>query len=161
MKVELRPMSEVEFDAYLERMIPAYAAEGAKATGMAPDAALEFARRQISGLLPDGRATPGHEFRTVVTESGKAVGILWWAERTDRDPPDLFIYDIAIDEDRRGRGLGTAAMRALQEVAARRHVAAISLHVFATNDAAIRLYERLGYESTDRGDGGLHMTKHL
>lgn len=159
--IQLRPMSDAEFDAYLEQLIPKYAREGARATGMLPEEALKFARNQISRLLPDGRRTTDHHFITVVDDCGDTAGILWFAERLDRDPPDVFIYDIVIEESRRGRGFGSASMRALEEEVARIPLNAISLHVFSTNQSAIRLYERLGYECTHRGDGGLQMTKRL
>lgn len=159
--IQLRPMSAAEYAAYLERLIPVYAKEGARATGMPEKEALEFARNQIAALLPDGHRTPSHYFHTVVDDSGNSVGILWFAERPERETPDVFIYDIVIDEAQRGRGLGSAAMRALEEEATRIGVKAISLHVFATNEGAIRLYERLGYESTRSADSGLQMTRRL
>ena len=45
--------------------------------------------------------------------------------------------------------------------AARLAAKAVSLHVFATNVPAIRLYERLGYECTRSGEGGLQMSRTL
>ena len=158
MSLTLVPMDEVEFDAYMERLIPEYAREGAKATGMPADEALEFAGKQIRALLPEGRSTLGHHFRNLVDAGGKTVGILWFAERPSKTPPDLFIYDIQVARTERGKGFGTNAIRRLGEEAPGLGAAAISLHVFETNQPAIRLYERLGYECTHRGQGGLQMS---
>ncbi len=88
MSLTLVPMSDVEFDAYLQRMIPEYAQEGALATGMPADEALEFAHVQIQELLPEGRTTAGRHFRELVESDGTIVGVLWFAERPEEEPPD-------------------------------------------------------------------------
>jgi ribosomal protein S18 acetylase RimI-like enzyme len=161
MSLTLEPMRESDFAAYLECLIPEYAAAGSEATGMPPDEALGFARRQIRELLPDGRETTGHHFMNLTGPDGTTVGILWFAERPEETPPDLFLYDINVSEDHRRKGFGSAAIRALHERASDLGAGAVSLHVFETNVAAIRLYERLGYECTHRGQGGQQMTLRL
>ena len=161
MSLTLEPMDEEDFAAYLSRLIPEYAREGAKATGMPADEALEFAGKQIRALLPEGRGTRGHHFRNLIDAGGATVGILWFAERPSKTPPDLFIYDIQVEETERGKGHGSAAFLRLRREASGLGAEAISLHVFETNSAAIRLYERLGYECIHRGKGGLQMSLRL
>ena len=52
----------------------------------------------------------------------------------------------------RGRGIGTALMRAAEALASENGFAAVELGVEDTNPDARRLYERLGYRSVARMD---------
>jgi len=74
---------------------------------------------------------------------------------------DLYVYDIVIDEARRGRGLGTAALRHVEQLARERGAAGVALSVFAHNEGSIRLYERLRYDAVEKGKGGQRMRKGL
>lgn len=55
------------------------------------------------------------------------------------------LYSIAVDPDRRGRGLGTALLRAAEEAARARNAAYMRLEVRVDDPATRRLYEREGY----------------
>lgn len=159
--MNLRPMTDREFAAYMSRMMPTYAAEGARATGMSSEEALAFAQRQLAALLPDGVRTSGHDFLVVEASPGEGVGVLWAAVQGDGDARHLFLYDIAIDEEQRGHGYGSDALEALAETARVRGLGRIVLHVFEHNAGAIRLYERLGYQTVSQRDGSRHMTLDL
>lgn len=159
--IRFEEMTDDEFDVYLAATVVEYSEEGARATGMPMDEALEKGRAQLEELLPDGRHTEGQLIRKIVTDSGEILGRLWIAIQLEESPPRLFIYDIAIDESGRGRGVGSAAMLLLEEEASRIGAEAIRLHVFTHNDGAVRLYTRLGYEVTFEGPGGMQMTKVL
>lgn len=63
---------------------------------------------------------------------------------------DGFIDDLYLLPQARGRGLGTAAMAMLEEVAAARGVQALHLEVARDNPRAEALYRRRGYGITDR-----------
>ena len=63
------------------------------------------------------------------------------------------IQTIAVAEFARGIGLGRGLMHALITAARRKHVAEVFLEVRAENTAAIRLYERTGFEVTGRRPG--------
>jgi ribosomal protein S18 acetylase RimI-like enzyme len=60
--------------------------------------------------------------------------------------PCLFVYDIHLEKEHRGRGYGKAAMRFAEEEARRRGLDRVALNVFGRNAVARRLYESLGYE---------------
>ncbi|MHC4338909.1 MAG: GNAT family N-acetyltransferase [Planctomycetota bacterium] len=159
--IALEEMTDAEYERYFQATVEGYAAEGAKATGMTREAALARAHNQIAELLPDGRHTPGQYLRSILAASGERVGIFWYATPFDKSPPQLFVYDIEIDADHRGKGLGSAAMALLEVEARRLGAEEIALHVFTHNAGAIRLYERMGYVPTFRGEGGMQMTKAL
>ncbi|HYZ29672.1 MAG TPA: GNAT family N-acetyltransferase, partial [Thermoleophilaceae bacterium] len=56
------------------------------------------------------------------------------------------VTGLAVDPRFEGRGIGRALMEALIELARRRGGRRMTLRVFAANERARRLYERLGFE---------------
>jgi len=57
---------------------------------------------------------------------------------------DFYLLAIAIDEESRGKGVGSALMDSAEERARASHAARLSLDVSAKNRGAYRLYERRG-----------------
>jgi ribosomal protein S18 acetylase RimI-like enzyme len=70
---------------------------------------------------------------------------------TVRTPDALFILDVAILPDWQGRGIGAKMLREICE-AARGAGVATRLDVFHSNGAALRLFQRLGFESVARSE---------
>ncbi|WP_205622378.1 GNAT family N-acetyltransferase [Xanthomonas arboricola] len=60
------------------------------------------------------------------------------------DNEQIYIQNIAISKDFQGKRIGTQLLKGLQADAAVRSVPLV-LSVFRTNEAALRLYERLGF----------------
>ena len=149
-QVVLRPMLPDEFVTYLDWAIDDYAAElerNVKATG---EAAQVASRASYDSLLPDGLATLGHTLLVAMDPNGgERVGVLWFGPSTD-DPAMAWIYDIMVDEEKRGRGWGRAIMRAFEGEARARGFARAGLNVYGDNHVARRLYESLGYVETAR-----------
>ena len=149
-QVVLRPMLPDEFVTYLDWAIDDYAAElerNGKATG---EAAQIASRASFDSLLPDGLATLGHTLLVATDQNGgERVGVLWFGPSTD-DPAMAWIYDIIVDEEKRGRGWGRAIMRAFEGEARARGFARAGLNVYGDNHVARRLYESLGYVETSR-----------
>jgi RimJ/RimL family protein N-acetyltransferase len=81
----------------------------------------------------------------VAEEDGAIVGRLSVAR--DPHPASEHVADLGlmVARDHRRRGTGTALMEAAEEWARRAGVRKLELHVFPYNEAAIALYERLGY----------------
>jgi GNAT superfamily N-acetyltransferase len=80
----------------------------------------------------------------ILDADGRPVGVLWVAPHPRR-PAAGWVYDIEVDEDRRGQGFGRAAMLAAEDVARSEGWTAIGLNVFGRNARARALYESLGY----------------
>lgn len=78
-------------------------------------------------------------------ESGKIRRRIWLALKPNNKG---FIYDIKIREDCRGRGFGKQAMEDIEKVGREFDIKSIGLHVFAYNQIARSLYEKLGYKET-------------
>ena len=145
-EVELLPMSESEFQSYLERAVKRYAQENIKAGYRTVDDAERRSQEDHLRLLPLGIETPCN-YLLVIKEkaSSRSVGALWLRTEDDGRPVG-FVYDIFLEEEERGRGLGKATMRALEEFARGKGLKALYLHVFAHNHVAMRLYQGSGYQ---------------
>jgi ribosomal protein S18 acetylase RimI-like enzyme len=148
--VRLRAMTPDEFTEYLDWVVDDYAGElerNGKATG---EAAVAASRASFDGLLPDGVETEGQTLLIAEDEDeARRVGLLWFGPSTD-DASMAWIYDITVDEDRRGEGWGRAIMRAFEGEARSRGYTRAGLNVYADNQVARRLYESLGYAETAR-----------
>jgi ribosomal protein S18 acetylase RimI-like enzyme len=66
------------------------------------------------------------------------------------DHRSLYVAGLAVIEGLRGQGLGTRLMAAIAERARRLDRPRISLICFERNEAAMRLYRRLGYRELAR-----------
>jgi ribosomal protein S18 acetylase RimI-like enzyme len=104
------------------------------------------ADRTLSELLPGGSPAPGQLIGRLVSHNGP-VGILWIGP-AGRDPERWWVWDVAIDDDHRGQGLGRAAMLLAERLARAQGARTIGLNVFAGNAVARSLYGSLGYEET-------------
>lgn len=65
-------------------------------------------------------------------------------------PGSYYINMLACFPRYRGRGIGTALMDIVDDLAGREGCALSSLQVFSENRGALRLYQRLGYRVADR-----------
>lgn len=148
--MKLVPMTQAEFDAWLEQDIRVYAGEKIRAGAWQAAEALDRSRQEHLRLLPDGPATKDHYLYTLVDESsGVSVGMLWVARVERGGKPIAFLNDIKIDEQFRGRGYGKQAMLALEDTARGLGLDTIGLHVFGHNTIARDLYLKVGYQITD------------
>jgi GNAT superfamily N-acetyltransferase len=143
--VILAPMSEEQFQSYLERAVHRYALENIKAGYRTEEDAESKSKEDHLRLLHNGLDTPfNHLFVIKDLAGGEQVGALWVKFEEDGSRSG-FIYDLFIEEEQRGKGLGKATIRALEKLAKERAVRVLYLHVFAHNPVAIRLYQESGF----------------
>ena len=143
--IKLVPMTQPEFGTYLERLIPGYAADNIRAGYWSEDEALEKARKQTDALLSQGLQTKDHYLYTLYDDD-IAVGMVWLRAELDRPVKSGFLFDVEVKEEFRGKGYGKQAMLLIEEKARELGIKRIGLHVFAYNDVAKNLYERIGYK---------------
>jgi ribosomal protein S18 acetylase RimI-like enzyme len=144
MMVKLIPMTQNEFKAFLERDIREYAAENVRAGYWSEAEALEKSRQAHDRLLPDGLKTKDQYLYTL-HEDKQAVGMIWMKANLDSPRPSGFIFDLFIEAPFRQKGYASQAMLELEEVARGLGLQQLGLHVFAHNQAATKLYEKLDY----------------
>ena len=143
-ELSLRPLREEEYAAWRDEEVADYARDIAENGDTPPAAARRKAQEDLEHILPDGLATANHAI-LVIEQGGTAVGRLWLAERVMDDRRALFIYDIHIDPQWRGHGLGRAAMLLAEDQARARGIGRIELNVFGGNAVARGLYLSLDY----------------
>ena len=66
-----------------------------------------------------------------------------------RDPDGLFISELCILPEARGKGLGSQFLKFAAQSAMDRGLPRLSLRVFSGNSGAVRLYQRSGFEVLD------------
>ncbi len=146
----LEPMGRSEFERYVQRLAPDYAADHVAAGNWAADGAVERALRDTRELLPDGIDTPGHDLWNIRTAgAAEPVGVLWCLRHDNGGRDEVFILDLEVFAPHRRRGHASSALRLLTDQARRAGAERLGLHVFGHNHGARRLYHALGFrEST-------------
>ncbi|MER7624118.1 GNAT family N-acetyltransferase [Streptomyces sp. NPDC126503] len=145
--VEVRPMTEAEFEAWSARAKEGFAQSWIE-RGVPEEQARAKAEESHRRHLPRGLATPGAAVHVAVRD-GRDVGLLWTG-RMEQGPGERlgFVYEVEVAEDQRGRGYGRALMLLAERVAREAGETRLGLHVFAGNTPALRLYDSLGYRTT-------------
>jgi ribosomal protein S18 acetylase RimI-like enzyme len=144
--LDLGPLRDDEFDAWVEHGKAEYARDMIVNAGAPPDQAREKAESDWQTLLPQRVETFDQFIYAVEDESGERVGSVWFARReTQFEGWVAFVYAIEIDEQSRGRGFGREAMLLLEDEARARGLDRVSLNVFGGNEVARNLYRSLGY----------------
>ena len=146
MTATLRPLDRSLLPEWIDRSAAEYARD-LVATGRPEEWAHRHAVDGMAESFPGGAPMPGHEVFEVVDDAGVAVGYLWIGPDTSGDAGAWWIWDVLVEPEHRGRGLGREAMRLAEEHARTQGAHAIGLNVFAFNAAARGLYESLGYET--------------
>jgi ribosomal protein S18 acetylase RimI-like enzyme len=148
--VELIPMTEEQFHAYLGRAVAGYVQDITRAGNVAPDDATIAAEQQFESLLPYGLDTPDQSLYTIYDPARqKPVGHLWVGARNEGGRIFAALYDFEIFEAYRRQGYGTQSLQALEREVQARGLDEIRLHVFGHNHPARALYEKMGYVATN------------
>jgi ribosomal protein S18 acetylase RimI-like enzyme len=147
MSLELRPLRAAEFDEWFAGWSAWYAHDLEVHGGLRSVAAREKADRDMTAAFPEGFLSPGNVV-LAIEDTGGSVGVIWFAEREERGRRHAFLNSIAIVKERRGQGLGRAAMLALEDEVRALGLDRIELNVFGGNAVARGLYGSLGYTDT-------------
>jgi len=149
--LSLRPMTAAEYATWVTTARAAYAEGVAAAMHLKQNQAMIKAEADYKALLPQGIDTPNHHLCMVEDENGAVVGYVWFAEERMETRDRLYVYDIEILEDERGRGFGRDAMLLVESEAERLGLARVELNVWPSNHVARALYRSLGFEETSIG----------
>lgn len=147
--VELRVATDADLAFLLDVFAGTRPLEVA-ALGGAP-AAAAFLAGQWEAKLRAARAAHRQVYEQIIVADGCDAGYVVWG--SDEDDA-VRIIDIAVSEDRRGGGVGGAALQELLDGVDARAVdggPVVSLHV-EHDSPARRLYERLGFVEVARNE---------
>jgi len=104
-----------------------------------------------------GNAVPRHEYlRSLLTKPdfialvavacGKVVGGLaaYVLEKFEQERREIYIYDLAVQEQHRRKGIATKLINELRSVARKRKAYVIYVQADKGDEAAVKLYQSLG-----------------
>jgi len=140
-------MTQPEYETFLEHAIPEYAADHVRTGHWAEAESLEKSRKEFEELLPQGLNTENNYLYTLV-DGNEAIGLIWMKVNTQPSKSG-FVYDVFVEERFRGKGYGKSLMLLIEEKAREMELKSLSLHVFGSNHVARKLYENIGYETTN------------
>ena len=145
MATVLNPMARDRFADWIVSSQRDYAAS-LVSTGESLEQAAAHAQRSSDESFPGGTPLPNHHVFDVVNNTA-IVGYLWIGPMSDGALDTWWIWDIQINSEHRGTGLGRATMALAEEAVTGFGGSSIGLNVFRYNSAAIHLYESVGYET--------------
>ncbi|OFH17939.1 GNAT family N-acetyltransferase [Listeria monocytogenes] len=140
-------MTASDLEDFLTTAITDYAKEKIEACTWDEEEALAKSQDSFNKLLYDGITTPNEYLYSII--SGEKIGYIWFHVDETRSGKHAFIYDFVIFEAFRGKGFGTKTLEALDAIAKEMQITKIELHVFAHNQTAIGLYNKVGFQNTD------------
>jgi len=155
--VTFRSPTSREFSAFVDYFIPDYAAEIVSNYRLSEVDAVEQARRELEASFPDGANSSGQVLLCIIlSESDKEnhIGYLWY--KPDPQLHSAWINDFYLFLAYRGQGLGSEAMKLLEQRLVEEGYKQVKLRVAAGNAQAGRVYENNGFNVT-----GINMNKVL
>ncbi len=113
----------------------------ALAAALAPDVSAQ----QLAQRWEDHQK--GFRELLVATVGGQPVGTVSLRGRRYQRTGSLRMFALDVGSPFRSKGIGTSLIAAVENEARRRGLRGVHLEVAVNNASAVRLYERLGYES--------------
>ncbi len=141
LSVALRRKSDEVLHLWLSGMFDDYRKDLIGA-GNSPEEAEKNIERTRAQLFVGDELAEG-QFIFDVVRGEEKVGTLWIGVRSGTD---WWIYDIVVDEEFRGTGLGRPTLRAAEEYVQAHGGTRLGLNVFGPNAVARHLYDAVGYE---------------
>jgi GNAT superfamily N-acetyltransferase len=144
-------MTDSEYRSWQLELAEAFVAEAIAAGRAMPPDAVQRELEDNAKLLPQGPATPRMLVLTAEDEDGHHLGRAWVGLDHPRGAVDTaFLYDIEVDEEHRGKGLGKQLLAAVERAVADAGVGSLELNVFGNNTAALTMYASAGFTVTSQ-----------
>jgi ribosomal protein S18 acetylase RimI-like enzyme len=140
--ITFQPVAD-EDEEFLFRLYSTIRAEEVQAWGWPEAEAQLFLKMQFTARQRSYQATYPNATYTLVLKTGEPIG----QEVVERGAKTIRLIDIALVPAYRGTGIGTLLLNDLIEES-RSSGATVELKVLRNNVAAIRLYERMGFVTT-------------
>ncbi len=146
--IELKPMTAQAYEHFTALSRVDFAAAKSRAERLSISEGQKIATDAWINLLPQGQETPLHHFYTA-WKDGQDIGMVWFKEERDWETPYGYLYQVWVWDQYQRQGLAKALMAGLEEKLKQLGLPRLRLHVFAFNERAIGLYEKLGFETTN------------
>lgn len=114
------------------------------ASGDTPEEARDSAAASMDRTFPGGVISPSQRAGRLLL-AGECIGELWVGQFGD-DRERWWVWNVRIEEQFQGRGLGRRAMLIAEDLARAEGALSLGLNVFAQNVTARNLYSSLGYQ---------------
>ncbi len=144
MTVQLIPLSAQRFPAWIERSRHEYESD-LIASGESPHDAHRHAKKSLDAAFPENVPTIDNAVFDVLDTTDSTIGYLWVGTDSSLDSNSWWVWDIVIDNEHRGKGLGRATMKLAEDYARSHGAHTLGLSVFGFNHGARGLYESMGY----------------
>ena len=156
--VKFVPMSLEMYEVFYDYSTKDYAKDLETSGKATKEEAVIKAKEEFAQLLPNGLNTKDNYIVSILL-GDDVIGSLWYQKLNKNT---LFICDILINEEFRGKGYGKLTLQELDKVTIQLGLEQIVLHVFSYNESAIGLYEKQGYIAmTKEEQGSFYMKKVL
>lgn len=160
--VILRKMTADEYLRFKAYSIADYANDLMSGKGFDREQALKVSQAEFSEVLSEGQETEGQFLMTVEeTKMGKNVGWIWFFCEEDGDIRQVWLSDFLIYEEERQKGYAKAALTEMERTAKTAGCVRSVLYVWDHNLPGRSLYQKCGYVTALRKEGGSVMRKDL
>ena len=159
--LELKPMNQDQYNNYITYSKNNYAQEIIKSRGIGIEEAMQITNKEYDALLSDCLKSKNQYLYTIKNDNNENIGIIWFSSDSNHVDNELFLCDIEINKEFRGKGYGRESMDLLESKVKEFNMHTISLHVFLHNKIAYSLYNKIGYKEVKRGKAGVIMKKTL
>jgi RimJ/RimL family protein N-acetyltransferase len=144
--IRFEPMTDSDFQMYLRKVVPEYAAEYVHAGSWHPDEAMSRARDQFQRIFAHGPQTPNQTLYTVWdAETNINIGMLWYTLDVSRKRRTVFLSDFFIFMEFHGRGYEERVLIALEDELRAAGVERVELNLFWHNTVERGMYEKTGF----------------
>ena len=144
----LRKLGAREYPRFEREIIRFYAEQSAKAGRVSQEGALEWATKEVQEDLEYGVETADHWLYVIENDKPrKSAGYIWHGI-DDEHENWAFLYSIVVFEQFRNKRIGVQAMQLLEDRLKKEGFEGMSLHVYAYNNIARKMYRNLGYETS-------------
>lgn len=143
--MNLRKITELEFNYFLEKSIEDYAIQKTKAGNYDKEEATYKATEEFEKLLPNGMDTHDNYIYSLIDDN-HTVGSIWIGKKSESIG---YIYQIYVFEEFQGKGYGKFMMREIENIAKNLGLSKLQLHVLGHNEKAINLYKSFNYITTN------------
>ena len=143
MEIRLTPMDEAWFVKYRDYFIATYSQDLMVNEGYSEGTEKEIALNAWQEDLPMG-VSSRDQYLFVLFQQQEHIGFLWYS--TNLSLNSVFLEDLSLLEKYRGKGLGRIVLGQVIQQAEDLGYQRLALSVGKKNQAAISLYEKMGFE---------------